>query len=93
MARTAFQVNGERKVFSGRTAWALERLIEAGFEGVTTAQLPPGARWSAYVQKLRRQGIPVAMVRERHTGDFPGQHGKYLLQCHAAVMPPESRSR
>lgn len=62
----------------GRVAWALERLIEAGPQGVTPIGCP-GPRWAAYVHKLRRLGIHIATVPERHEGPFPGRHARYVL--------------
>jgi hypothetical protein len=64
----------------GRVAWALDRLIAAGPKGCTPIS-EPGPRWSAYVHVLREQGVAIETVRERHGGDYPGPHGRYVLRC------------
>lgn len=93
MAKTVFAINGQRKQLSGRSAWALEKLIEAGFKGVTTIELPPGLRWSAYVMRLRKEGVQIGMVREKHSGPFSGQHGRYYLQSHIEIIRERARDR
>lgn len=73
---------GEREIaLSGRQAWAIDKLIEAGPAGLTTADLPPGLRWSEYIRKLRRAGVSVDMTEERHGGAFKGTHGRYRLSA------------
>ena len=68
-----------KATFQGREAWALRVLMAHGSAGVTTAQLPAGVRWSHYVMKLRRAGVPIAMTREGHSAPFEGTHGRYRL--------------
>jgi hypothetical protein len=63
---------------SGREAWTLDRLVEAGRIGVTPIERP-APRWSGYVCALRRKGVPIQTIREPHKGDYPGQHGRYVL--------------
>ena len=46
------------KKVSGRMAWALERLVQAGDQGVTTLE-EPAPRWSHYIYQLRGIGIDV----------------------------------
>ena len=59
---------------SGRIAWALLKLIEAGEEGCTPID-SPGPRWSDYVFKLRkRYDVNIATVHEPHGGPFKGTH-------------------
>jgi len=70
---------GGTATFKGREAWALRVLMEKGGRGVTVAELPPGVRWSHYIMKLRRGGVPIAMDRAGHGGPFAGQHGRYRL--------------
>lgn len=70
---------GGTATFKGREAWALRVLMERGARGVTVAELPAGVRWSHYIMKLRRGGVPIAMDREGHGGPFAGQHGRYRL--------------
>lgn len=65
---------------SGRQAWMLNQLIEAGEEGFT-AKDAPGARVSDYIRRLRLEGVPIETVRQKHGGAFPGIHGVYVLQA------------
>ncbi|MFV0492873.1 MAG: hypothetical protein ACK5M4_13750 [Pseudorhodobacter sp.] len=67
---------------SGREQWALEQLINAGDRGCTPI-LQPAPRWSAYVHKLRKQGVPIETLHEPHKGSFPGHHGRYILKAYA----------
>jgi hypothetical protein len=71
--------SGGTASFEGRLAWAMRKLMDAGRAGLTTADLPAGVRWSAYVRKLRLAGVDVRMDREKHSGEFSGLHGRYYL--------------
>ena len=64
----------------GRTAWALDRLREAGPEGCTPIT-QPAPRWSAYVHNLRGLGVPIETVTEPHGGEFAGHHARYVLRA------------
>lgn len=64
---------------TGRVAWALSQLLQAGEKGVTPIDTP-GPRWSGYVHELRRLGIVVQTIHERHAGPFPGTHARYVLR-------------
>lgn len=74
------QINatGTVKRFHGRFAWALWELIRAGQHGVTPIERP-APRWSHYIYRLRREGIPIRTVPETHGGAFAGRHGRYVL--------------
>ena len=63
---------------SGRNAWALVRLAEAGKRGVTPLECP-ALRWSAYVHSLRGRGINIDTELEQHEGPFAGRHARYRL--------------
>lgn len=63
---------------TGRDAWALQHLMQAGEKGVTPIQRP-APRWSAYVHNLRKQGFDIETVYEEHGGRYGGQHGRYIL--------------
>ncbi|MGJ3231736.1 MAG: winged helix domain-containing protein [Oceanicaulis sp.] len=65
---------------TGRELWTLERLAEAGAQGITPRERP-APRWSAYVHGLRRAGVPIDTRDEEHGGDFPGRHGRYILRA------------
>lgn len=62
----------------GRELWALERLMRAGERGCTPIT-EPAPRWSAYVHKLRKQGVTIETRHEAHGGDYPGHHARYIL--------------
>jgi len=65
----------------GRMGWALTVLREAGQRGVTTSELPAGLRWSSYVHKLRRLGVPIWTRSEANGGPLGGHHARYVLGC------------
>lgn len=67
---------------SGRNAWALDRLREAGPKGVTPFT-EPAPRWSAYVHNLRGLGVPIETLTEPHGGAFSGTHARYVLRATA----------
>jgi len=69
----------------GRDAWTLHRLYEAGDKGCTPLEYP-APRWSAYVFKLRKLGLIIQTVRERHGGSFSGEHGRYVLLTPLEVL-------
>jgi hypothetical protein len=77
-----FEINtgGEtRQTVTGRDAWALLELHEAGKSGCTPID-NPGPRWSAYVFNLRQMGLAIATINEPHKGPFAGTHARYVLQ-------------
>ena len=71
----------ERSIWlSGRNAWALSRLIQAGKQGCTPIN-QPAPRWAAYVHILRTEyGLKIKTITEEHGGPFSGTHGRYVLQ-------------
>ncbi|MGY6634841.1 MAG: winged helix domain-containing protein [Alkalilacustris sp.] len=70
-----------RLKIKGREASVLDDLRKAGAQGVTPLEYPPGTRLSAYVHRLRGEGIPIETLRERHGGRFPGWHARYILRA------------
>lgn len=65
---------------SGRNAWTLSRLIDAGKRGCT-AMSEPAPRWSGYVHKLRHKyGLDIETIHESHGGLFAGRHARYVLK-------------
>jgi hypothetical protein len=87
--RTAFNVHeGENVrtiVPSGRDAWALSQLIEAGADGCAPIT-HVGPRWSHYVWKLRTvYGLAIESVEEQHGGEFSGRHVRYVLRLRVVV--------
>ena len=65
---------------TGRVRWALIQLVTAGRMGCTPI-LHPAPRWSAYIHDLRKLGVEIETLTEKHGGDYPGHHGRYVLQC------------
>lgn len=69
----------------GRELWAMERLMRAGEKGCTPIS-EPGPRWSAYVHKLRKMGIPIETRHEAHGGPYAGNHARYILKARAVKV-------
>jgi hypothetical protein len=80
--------DGRSIQIKGREAWALHLLHEAGSAGVTPRE-NPAPRWSSYVHRLRRRGIVIETVRERHQGAFAGEHGRYVLASTLSLVTVE----
>lgn len=81
--RTA--VDAPAKTYRGRVAWTLDNLIAAGEKGCTPIE-QPAPRWSHYVHMLRKSGIEVETIDERHGGPFSGAHGRYVLRTPLQVI-------
>jgi hypothetical protein len=79
------QVGAETREYKGRVAWALNELLVAGESGCTPID-NPAPRWSDAVFKLRRDGIDVETVTEKHGGPYAGHHARYLLRSLVAVL-------
>ena len=71
----------------GRNRWLMRKLILCGKLGVTTAELPAGVRVSALIHNLRREGISIVSEMERHTGEYAGNHCRYILDTRAHELP------
>jgi hypothetical protein len=69
----------------GREAWALLALMAAGERGCTPIDTP-GPRCSGYVHDLRKLGVVIETIRERHGGAFPGDHARYVLRARITVL-------
>lgn len=69
----------------GRDAWALLELKAANDNGCTPID-HPGPRWSGYVHKLRKAGIVIETIQERHDGPFSGQHARYVLRSLITIV-------
>ena len=77
---------GPERVFEGREAWALNRLLAVGDKGLTSID-EPGVRLAHYVMKIRRAGIAVEMVREKNlTGSYGGNFGRYFLKTPVVIV-------
>lgn len=82
---TVEDASGRQLHFVGRVAWALRALIEAGERGCTPIDTP-GPRWSAYVFRLRREGLDIETITETHGGPFPGSHARYVLKAPLRIV-------
>ena len=75
--------NGDAKPFpvviTGRDNWAMEQLIAAGTTDCTPFS-HPAPRWSHYIWKLRGEGVDIETIHEKHEGEFPGTHARYVLR-------------
>lgn len=69
----------------GRVAWTLDNLIRAGERGCTPID-HPAPRWSDYVFKLRKAGVVVETIDEKHGGAYKGEHGRYVLRTTLEVI-------
>ena len=65
-------------------------LVKAGTAGCTPIN-HPGPRWSGYVHKLRKLGIHVETVHERHGGTFAGRHARYVLRSVVQIVGDNAR--
>ena len=70
--------DGTVKRYTGRQAWTLQQLVASGATGVTPIERP-APRWSDYVLHLRRSGLTIETIPEKHSGLFSGTHGRYVL--------------
>lgn len=68
----------------GCDRWALESLIATGSKACTPL-LNPAPWWSAYVHKLRKAHMAIAITTENHRGPFVGHNASYMLTCNVAA--------
>ena len=73
----------------GRDAWALLELYRAGDAGCTPIT-HPGPRWSGYIHKLRKLGLRIDTITERHGGPFAGHHARYVLRSRIRILEDEA---
>jgi hypothetical protein len=73
------------QAFVGRFAWTLHQLVQAGERGCTPID-QPAPRWSHYVYRLRRDGVAIETIDEKHGGAFSGHHARYVLRSKVEVM-------
>lgn len=77
--------DGATETATGRIAWTLLQLIDAGPAGCTPIERP-APRWSDYVFQLRRRAFDIETIHERHEGAFPGNHGTYVLRSSVTIL-------
>ena len=87
VTQLTFRIPGDSRarIVRGRFAWALAALIEAGERGVTPIDRP-APRWSHYVLILRRAGLAIETIEEKHGGPFRGWHGRYVLRTPVEII-------
>lgn len=83
--RFRIEPDGAETTITGRDAWALHQLVNAGKTGVTPIDTP-GPRWSGYVFNLRQLGLVIETVHEKHGGPFPGTHARYVLHTEVSIL-------
>lgn len=81
--------DGRHQTFTGRDAWTLRHLVDAGSTGLTTID-HPAPRWSHYVFRLRKAGLVITTDYEPHTGNYPGTHGRYRLATPVSIVGREA---
>ena len=80
--------DGVVKRFKGRFAWTLDQLVKAGKLGITPLDMP-APRWSHYVFVLRREGVPIETIEEKHGGPYSGRHARYVLNGPVQILDYE----
>ena len=80
-----YSLSGVERTATGRVAWALAELAKAGSEGCTPITTP-GPRWSDYIYKIKKLGINIETVTERHGGAFAGHHARYVLRSPLQIL-------
>ena len=74
-----FASGSVEKDFTGRPAWAIENLISNQSKGLRTIDCP-ATQLPFYVFELRRAGIVIKTIMEKHGGPFAGRHARYVLE-------------
>jgi hypothetical protein len=80
-----FRLDGQERTAKGRSAWALAELVAAGQDGCTPI-LRPAPRWSDYVFRLKKLGLNIETIHERHGGAYKGFHGRYRLDSDIDII-------
>jgi hypothetical protein len=87
--RSSFRIAGENRVcqVEGQEARTLAALYDAGPAGITALEMSTWAlRLAHYVMKLKKQGLSIEMLREKHAGPVPGWHGRYVLRSQIEIL-------
>lgn len=69
----------------GRDAWCLEQLLRVGDRGFTSLE-NPAPRISHYIFKLRKAGLLIESIDEKHDGLYAGYHARYVLRSRVTVL-------
>jgi hypothetical protein len=78
---------------NGRNAQILDLLIDRGAAGLSAAEVAPGVRLAAHIERLRKAGVPINTVHERHGGPFAGHHARYRLAREVKRVPETAEAR
>jgi alkylation response protein AidB-like acyl-CoA dehydrogenase len=78
--------------FTRRDAWTLAALVAANDKGVTPIERP-APRWSEYVRRLRKAGLIIETIPEKHGGPYSGTHGRYVLRTKLTVLANDNAPR
>lgn len=89
VVKVVARIGDAERTFKGRVAWCLHRLATAGEHGVTPIEYP-APRWSDYVFKLRKSGVTVETIDEKHGGAYAGLHAKYVLRTPLEIIATET---
>ena len=82
----AIEPDGPPQKITGRNAWTLRHLMQAGPRGCETLHLP-ALRWSQYIHLLRKDhGFNIETQDAKHGGDFPGTHARYVLHSKVRMI-------
>jgi hypothetical protein len=74
-----------------RAMFLLDALYRAGASGITTIEFP-GVRVSAGILHLRRAGVDVQTIYEKHSGEFAGRHGRFVLRSRVEPITDDGPS-
>jgi hypothetical protein len=70
----------------GQTARTLRALLKADKHGITALEVSTWAlRLGAYVFELRKSGLVIETIRERHN-DLGDWHGRYVLHSPVEIL-------
>ncbi|TAJ82883.1 hypothetical protein [Reyranella sp.] len=72
-----------------RPNWLLDILRTRGDTGTTSIE-HPGVRVADAVLKLRRAGLAIETITERHEGAFAGNHARYVLRVERVDIEREA---
>jgi len=81
----------EKRTFSlrGRYVLILQQMIEAGPRGITALELKSWTtRLANVIGEFRNKHLlDIETVMEANTGQFGGEHGRYVLRTLVTVLP------
>ena len=81
---------GEPRTFGGRVAQTLHRLAVVGDRGLSSIE-NIGPRLSHYIFVLRRAGVGIVTIDEKHGGPYAGEHGRYRLTVPVEILGTETK--